>query len=217
LAARLARTNIHRAGVEEIRVSPVRALARPNPVVLSDAELMDEIIGGSADAFGELYDRYSARAFRVARSVCRDRGAAEDAVQEAFVSIFKSRTAYRSQRGTVAAWVLMVVLSRAIDVSRVHARRATRRASDDALADLSAPGDVIDQAGARIDAGRVRTALAALPEAQREAITLAYYGELTHTEIAERLGLPFGTVKGRIRLGLNKLRLDFEPAGSSEG
>ena len=63
----------------------------------------------------------------------------------------------------------------------------------------------------------MRTALAALPEAQREAITLAYYGELTHTEIAERLGLPFGTVKGRIRLGLNKLRLDFEPAGSSEG
>ncbi|MDQ6807213.1 MAG: sigma-70 family RNA polymerase sigma factor [Actinomycetota bacterium] len=177
---------------------------------------MDEVIAGSSDAFGELYDRYSARAFRIARSVCHDRGVAEDAVQEAFVSIFKNRTSYRSQRGTVAAWVLMVVLSRAIDVSRAQARHATRRASDDALAVLPAPGDVADQAGARVDAVSVRSALAALPDAQREAITLAYYGELTHTEIAERLGVPFGTVKGRIRLGMNKLRLDFDPAQSSE-
>ena len=197
-------------------MSQVRGLGRP-PTALSDAEVMEEIVAGSAGAFEELYDRYSARAFRIARSVCRDYGAAEDAVQEAFVSIFKNRAIYQSQRGTVAAWVLMVALSRAIDVSRVRARHATRRASDDALAALPEPADVMEQAGARIDATPVRIALAALPEEQREAITLAYYGELTHTEIAERLGLPFGTVKGRIRLGLNKLRLDFEPAGSSEG
>jgi len=191
-------------------VTPVLALARPNPVALSDSEVMEEIIAGSVEAFGELYDRYSARAFRVARSVCRDHGAAEDAVQEAFVTIFKSRSSYRSQRGTVAAWVMMVVLSRAIDVSRVQSRHATRRASDAALAVLHARGDVIDQAGGRIDARRVRVALAALPDAQREAIALAYYGELTHAEIAERLGVPFGTVKGRIRLGLSKLRLDLD-------
>jgi RNA polymerase sigma-70 factor (ECF subfamily) len=177
---------------------------------------MEEIVAGSAGAFEELYDRYSARAFRIARSVCRDYGAAEDAVQEAFVSIFKNRSSYQSQRGTVAAWVLMVALSRAIDVSRVRAKHATRRASDDSLAALPEPADVMEQAGARIDATRVRTALAALPEEQREAITLAYYGELTHTEIAERLGIPFGTVKGPIRLGLNKLRLDFATAGVSE-
>jgi len=185
-------------------------------MALSDAEVMEEIIAGSAGAFEELYDRYSARAFRIARSVCRDYGAAEDAVQEAFVSIFKNRANYQSQRGTVAAWVLMVALSRAIDVSRVRAKHATRRASDDSLAALPEPADVMEQAGARIDATRVRTALAALPEEQREAITLAYYGALTHTDIAERLDIPFGTVKGRIRLGLNKLRLDFAPAGVSE-
>jgi RNA polymerase sigma-70 factor (ECF subfamily) len=177
---------------------------------------MEEIVAGSSDAFEELYDRYSARAFRIARSVCRDYGAAEDAVQEAFVSIFKNRASYQSQRGTVAAWVLMVALSRAIDVSRVRATHATRRANHDTLAALLEPGDVMEQAGARIDAARVRTALAALPDEQREAITLAYYGELTHTEIAERLGIPFGTVKGRIRLGLNKLRLDFAPDGVLE-
>jgi len=185
-------------------------------MALSDAEVMEEIVAGSAGAFEELYDRYSARAFRIARSVCRDYGAAEDAVQEAFVSIFKHRSSYQSQRGTVAAWVLMVALSRAIDVSRVRARHATRRASDDALAALPEPADVMEQAGARIDATPVRIALAALPEEQREAITLAYYGELTYTEIAEHLGIPFGTVKGRIRLGLNKLRLDFATAGVSE-
>ena len=195
-------------------MSPVRALARPNPVGLSDAELMDRIAAGSTEAFGDLYDRYSARAFRVARSVCRDHGAAEDAVQDAFVSIFRSRMSYRSERGSVAAWVLMVVLSRAIDVSRVQARHSTRRASDDALAVLPAPGDVVEAADARIDAIGVRRALAALPDAQRVAVTLAYYGELTHTEIGERLGVPVGTVKGRIRLGLNKLRLDFETAES---
>jgi len=196
-------------------LSQVRGLGRP-PTALSDAEVMEEIVAGSAGAFEELYDRYSARAFRIARSVCRDYGAAEDAVQEAFVSIFKNRAIYQSQRGTVAAWVLMVALSRAIDVSRARAKHATRRASDDTFAALPEPDDVMEQAGARIDATRVRTALAALPEEQREAITLAYYGELTHTEIAERLGIPFGTVKGRIRLGLNKVRLDFARGGSAE-
>jgi len=187
-------------------VSPVRALARANPVARADSELMEEIIAGSTDALGELYDRYSARGFRVARSVCGNREAVEDAVQEAFVSIFRRRTTYRSERGTVAAWVLTVVLHRAIDLMRIEAKHATRRSNEVGLA------AVVDQASARIDASRVRTALAALPEPQREAITLAYYGELSHVEIAERLGVPFGTVKGRIRLGMDKLRLAFEPA-----
>ena len=191
-------------------MSPVRALARPNAVAPSDSELMDAIIAGSINAFDELYDRYSARAFRVARSICRDYGMAEDAVQEAFVSIFKTRGSYRSQRGTVAAWLMIVVCSRAIDVSRVQAKHSSRRAADDALSFVPAAGDVADETAARIDASRVRDALAALPDTQREAITLAYYGGLTHTEIAERLGVPFGTVKGRIRLGMDKLRLEFD-------
>jgi RNA polymerase sigma-70 factor (ECF subfamily) len=171
---------------------------------------MEHIAAGSADALGELYDRYSDRAFRVARSVCANHGAAEDAVQEAFVSIFRRGRSYRPERGTVAAWVLTVVLHRAIDVGRMEGRHSTRRAADDGLAFLPTPGDVVDQAAARIDAARIRAAVAALPDSQREAITLAYYGELTHVEIAERLDVPFGTVKGRIRLGMDKLRLAFE-------
>jgi RNA polymerase sigma-70 factor (ECF subfamily) len=175
---------------------------------------MAEIGVGSTDAFGELYDRYSARAFRVARSVCHDYGTAEDAVQDAFVSIFRTRTSYRSQRGTVGAWVMMVVLSRAIDASRVQAKHWTRRASYETAGGVPGSDDVADEAGTRIDAGRVRSALSELPEMQREAITLAYYGGLTHTEIADRLGLPFGTVKGRIRLGMHKLRRALEPPDS---
>lgn len=171
---------------------------------------MDEVVEGSTEAFGELYDRYSARAFRVARSACRDHGAAEDAVQEAFVSIFRRRAAYRAERGTVAAWLLTIVLHRAIDVTRAEARHATRRASDGALTVVHAPDDVAGEATTRVEADRVQTALSALPDAQREAITLAFYGELTHTEIAERLGVPFGTVKGRIRLGMDKLGLALE-------
>jgi RNA polymerase sigma-70 factor (ECF subfamily) len=174
---------------------------------------MEQVAAADAEAFGELYDRYSARAFRLARSVCRDDSAAEDAVQEAFVSIFRSRARYRSERGTVTAWILTTVLRRAIDISRLQAEHATRRASDDALTVLPAPGDVAGDAGTSVDARRVRTALAALPDAQREAITLAFYGELTHSEIAERLSLPHGTVKGRIRLGMDKLRLDLARPG----
>jgi RNA polymerase sigma-70 factor (ECF subfamily) len=193
-------------------VSPVRSLSRPNPVALSDAQLMEETVAGNLDAFSELYDRYSARAFRVARSVCPDAGVAEDAVQEAFIAIFRNRMTYRSQRGTVSAWVLTLVLHRAIDVSRSQTRHSSRRASDDALAFLPGTGDIAEQAGARADAVYVRAALAALPDTQREAITLAYFGGLSHAEIAERLGVPFGTVKGRIRLGMTKLRLAFEPS-----
>jgi len=196
-------------------VSPVRALTRPNPGALSDAELMDHIIGGSDVALGELYDRYCDRAFRVARSVCHDHHAAEDAVQGAFVSIFRDRMTYRSRRGTVAAWVLTVVLRRAIDIARDQGRHATRRASDEALVVLPSADNVADQAGARLDAVHVRNALAALPDTQREAITLAYYGGLTHTEIAEQLGVPVETVKGRMRLGMAKLRVAFDPAGSA--
>lgn len=120
-------------------MSPVRALARSNAVAPSDSELMDAIVAGSIDAFDELHDRYSARAFGVPRSICRDYGTAEDAVQEAFVSIFKTRGSYRSQRGTVAAWLIIVVRSRAIDVSRIQAKHSSRRAADDALSFVAGP------------------------------------------------------------------------------
>ena len=177
---------------------------------LTDAQLMVEVGVGSLDAIGELYHRYCDRAYRVALSVSRDHGRAEDAVQEAFLSIWNNRSSYRSQQGTVAAWLLTVVRHRAIDGVRHNGSYDTRRASDDQLQYLPAPDDVCETAIQRDEDDRLHASLAMLPEAQQEVITLAYYGQLSHTEIATHLGLPSGTVKGRMRLGLRKLRADIE-------
>lgn len=171
---------------------------------------MRQIESGSAHAFEELYDRYRARAYRVARSVCRDDARAEDAVQEAFASIWRGRAPYRPSRGTVAAWLSSVVRYRAIDLARRNGTHTTHRAGEEVIQSCRAPDDVAGQAVAREDADRLHALLEGLPDAQREVITLAYYGELTHTEIATALGLPTGTVKGRMRLGLGKLRAGIE-------
>jgi RNA polymerase sigma-70 factor (ECF subfamily) len=177
-----------------------------------DAALMKQIESGDANAFEALYDRYRAQADRVARSVCRDPGRAEDAVQEAFAAVWRNRAAYLPQRGTVAAWLLSVVRYRAIDVIRRDATHANHRASEDIIRSRRAPGEnMADYVVSRADADRLHTLLERLPVTQREVIALAYYGELTHIEIAAELGLPTGTVKGRMRLGLEKLRADIEP------
>jgi RNA polymerase sigma-70 factor (ECF subfamily) len=171
-----------------------------------DDLLMAQVKRGSVEAFDELYDRYGGRAYRVALSICGDQGRTEDAVQEAFLSIWNSRTAYQSERGTVAAWLLTTVRDRAIVVARRDHTHAGRRAAEYTLAAHPTPEALTDQVANRDEADRLRTLLTRLPEAQREVITLAFYGELTHTEIAATLGLPTGTVKGRMHLGLHKLR-----------
>jgi RNA polymerase sigma-70 factor, ECF subfamily len=175
-----------------------------------DDLLMSQVKGGSVDAFEKLYDRYSARAYRVARSVCHDQEQTENAVQEAFLSIWKSRTSYQSQRGTVAAWLLTAVRYRAIDVARRDQKHTGRDAAEHTLAMHPAPGALTDQVANRDAADGLRALLTSLPDTQREVITLAFYGELTHTEIATALDLPTGTVKGRMRLGLQKLRTNIE-------
>jgi RNA polymerase sigma-70 factor (ECF subfamily) len=186
-----------------------RRKRRPMIVVsdaLSDIQLMGEVSAGSVEAFGELYDRYCARAYGVALSVCRDQTRAQDAVQDGFLSVWKSRTTYRAQRGTVTAWVLTVVRHRAIDLARRNEKHDAYRANDDQLDGCSAPDDICETAIKDDDADRLHASLALLPAAQQEVISLAFYGQLSHTEIATRLGLPEGTVKGRIRLGLKKLK-----------
>lgn len=187
--------------------------AQTRELLTSDeSRLMAEVSAGNVGAFGALYDRYCNRAYGVALSICRDDVRAQDAVQEAFLSIWRSRVSYREQRGTVAAWLLTIVRHRAIDLQRQHGRDAIHRASDDQLADRPAHDDVCEQAITRDTAERLQAALALLPEAQREVITLAFYGQLTHAEIATRLELPTGTVKGRMRLGLKKLQASHEAA-----
>ena len=187
---------------------------RSRPLPLTDGELMARVSAGSVDSFVDLYDRYYERAYRVARSVCHDDGRAQEVVQDGFLSVWNSRANYRSQQGTVAAWVMTVVRYRAIDAARSNQRHASRRASDDQPITRSAGEDPCETAIKRDEAQRIQASLATLPDAQAEVITLAYYGQLSHTEIAAHLGVPRGTVKGRMRLGLQKLSADLKPAAA---
>ena len=177
-----------------------------------DTTLMGEVVAGDVGAFGVLYDRFCDRAYHVALSVCGDDGDAQDAVQEAFLSLWRTRAGYRPDRGTVAAWLLTAVRNRAVDVARRYARHTNHRAGDDRLDEHPAADDISAGVIQRDDAGRLRSQLAQLPDHQREVITLAYFGQLSHNEIAAQLKLPTGTVKGRMRLGMQKLRADSEPA-----
>jgi len=186
------------------------------PVLLDDESLLREIASGGREAFEQLYRRYHARARRVAWSVCRDHGRAEDAVQDAFIAILRSAGTYRPELGTVAAWLLSLVRHRAIDVSRANGKHASKRADEEETFVHLAPGALADQVVDRDSAAQLKALLQLLPETQREVVTLAFYGQLSHAEIAARLGLPSGTVKGRMRLGLHRLRVNIEEARISE-
>jgi RNA polymerase sigma-70 factor, ECF subfamily len=195
------------------------AVERPPPgdrAAIDDDQVMAGVKAGSVDAFGVLYDRYCDRAYRIAWSVCRDDGRAEEAVQEAFGSIWKTRATYGPQIGAVAPWVLSVVRYRAIDIARSNGRQVADRASDDVLHTIRAPDSGADEVAADAEPRDLLRLLAELPDAQREAITLAFYGHLTHSEIAAHLGLPAGTVKGRMRLGLQRLRGEMQRAVASD-
>jgi RNA polymerase sigma-70 factor, ECF subfamily len=177
-----------------------------------DSELMKLIQRGSTHAFEELYDRYAARAYRVARSACADSGRAEDAVQEAFTSIWRDASAYARERGSVAAWLLTTVRHRAIDGGRRHRSQLDRAARASLLVGRPVTGEPVEGVLAREAAARLREQLERLPDAQREVVVLAFYGQLTHSEIATHLQLPAGTIKGRMSLGLQKLREAVEEA-----
>lgn len=178
----------------------------------SDVQLMASVKAGRVESFGELYDRYCDRAYRVARATCGDADRAQDAVQEGFLSAWTGRASYRPEQGTVAAWLLTVVRHRAIDLARGHGRHACRRAGDEQLEQRPSRSDPSETVIVHDEVQRIQTSLAGLPDTQAEVITLAFYGQLSHTEIATRLGLPAGTVKGRMRLGLQKLRADLHQA-----
>jgi len=172
---------------------------------LNDEQLMAAVKAGCRVAFDVLYGRYRHRAYRVARSVCRDDGRAQEAVQDAFMSIWRTRVRYEDRR-SVAPWLLTVARNRAIDVARRNQPHAMHRAVEERLESVAAPGIIDEQVVATERAQHLLRALAQLPDAQRDVILLAFYAQLTHEEIAERLELPLGTVKGRIRLALGRLR-----------
>jgi RNA polymerase sigma-70 factor (ECF subfamily) len=174
---------------------------------LADEELMELVVDGDPRAFEAIYDRHGRAAFSLAYRMVGDRTAAEDIVQEAMLSIWRSRVRYQRDRGSVRTWVLGIVHHRGIDALRRNVVHQRRRASAEGLEEREeAPERTDAQVLQRDEARSVRAALSALPEQQGQVIQLAYFGGFTHTQIAEMLDMPIGTVKGRMRLGLEKLR-----------
>ncbi len=190
-----------------VQLPSVLAKAPVDLARLSDDALMGFAQAGNPAALELLFLRFAARAYRVAHRIVRDDTRAEDAVQDAFLCIWRGRAGYCRQRGTVDAWILGIVRNRSIDSLRRNGRHDVRRANDPIAAErLPAPGNLEDNAGERETAARLHDPLSRLPDTQREALTLAYYGELSATEIARELSIPVGTVKSRIRLALETLR-----------
>ena len=175
----------------------------------ADLELVRRVAAGERDAVDDLYQRFRRPAFALARRVLGDDVLAEDVLQDVFLGIWRDPGAFDDSRGSVASWVLTMVHHKAVDAVRREEshRRRTARAEDDLA--LSAPtrtGDVADDAEERVEAGRVRSALRSLPDPQREALTLAYYGGYTQREVAALTGTPLGTVKTRMLAGMRRLK-----------
>jgi RNA polymerase sigma-70 factor, ECF subfamily len=178
---------------------------------LADEDLMERVSAGDARAFEIIVDRHSDVAFSLAYRMCGRRGMAEDIVQESFLSLWRSGARYDRTRGSVRSWVLGVVHNRAIDLFRRDSVRTSKDVVDEgAVERLPAAESTEREAERRDEASQVRIALSGLPEDQRKVIELAYFGGFSHSQIAEMLGLPTGTVKGRMRLGLTKLRVSLQ-------
>lgn len=169
---------------------------------------MQLVADRDAHAFEVIFDRHGSAAFSLAYRMCGRRPMAEDVVQDAFLSLWRTGARYSRTRGSVRAWILGVVHNRAIDAFRRGAVKESRDVSDDGIAErMEASERTEAEVATRAEAQEVRTALGELPAEQRGVIELAYFGGFTHTQIAEMLELPPGTVKGRMRLGLAKMRL----------
>src|SRR3954454_1911227 len=174
---------------------------------LADEDLMQLVRRGDADAFGVVYDRHASSAYSVAYRMMGSRSGAEDVTQDAFLSAWRSGARYDRARGSVRTWVLGIVHHRAIDALRRATVHDRRRAGDEGIEERFEATERTDvEAARREEAGVVRGALEALPSDQCQVIELAYFGGFTHTEIAEMLDAPVGTIKGRMRLGLQKMR-----------
>ena len=177
----------------------------------TDWAWMDRLAGGDLGALDLLYEQYGAMAFSIAYRITGDRSAAEDVVQEAFVGAWRNAGRYADGRGTVRTWLLSIVHHRAIDAIRRRRPTVELPETEAGLpATLTLP-DAWREVELGLDRDAVRAAMASISAVQREAIELAYFGGLTQTEIAERTGVPLGTVKGRLRLGLQGLRAALLP------
>ncbi len=175
---------------------------------LADEELMPLIGAKDPEAFEVFYDRHGGAAYSLAYRIVGERAAAEDVTQEAFISLWRSGARFDSTRGSVRSWMLSIVRNRAIDFLRSKSGKAPKLTFDDDSILEQRPSEerTEDEAMRHETASEVRGALGQLPGDQSKVIELAYFGGFSHSEIARMLGVPLGTVKGRMRLGLEKIR-----------
>jgi RNA polymerase sigma-70 factor (ECF subfamily) len=170
---------------------------------LSDEAVVALVARSDDVALGELYDRLGRVAYALALRVLRDEHLAEDAVQEAFLAVWRGAARFVPERAGARTWVLTLVHRRAVDLVRREQRRRADRLPE---TELGGDRSTEDIAWERLDRERVQSALRRLPDPQREAIELAYFGGFTQSELAERLGQPLGTIKSRVFVGLANLR-----------
>ena len=187
--------------------SQIQADTRAGKVqAAADAGIVARLAAGDMDAAAEIYDRYAGQVLALARRILRNDGDAEEVVQDVFAQAWRTARAFEASRGNVVSWLLMMTRSRAID--RLRARQSRPDTTAEPYADsLQAPGmTASEQVLSNEQADRIRQALVALPDLQRQALELAYYDGLTQSEIAARLTEPLGTVKTRMRTALMTLR-----------
>ncbi len=171
---------------------------------------MGLVESGDARAFAALYDRHSRASYSLAYRMMGDKQAAEDLVQDALLKVWRSAGSYRAERGSVRTWVLSIVHNRAIDQLRSLASRRRMHEKVEAQAPRSQPSEAFSESWRNSQREQVRAAMRTLPPEQLKILELAYFSGYTHVEIAQMLNLPLGTVKGRMRLGLKKMRAFFD-------
>jgi RNA polymerase sigma-70 factor (ECF subfamily) len=181
--------------------------------LLADEDLISLVGDGDAQAFALLYDRHSRAAYSLAYRMMSGRQAAEDLAQDAFLKVWRATTSYWAERGSVRTWILSIVHNQGIDQLRSQATRRRTQDKVEASALKYEPSEAFSETWRNSQRDQAREALNSLPQEQLKILELAYFSGYTHVEIAELQDLPLGTVKGRMRLGLKKLRDHFEARG----
>ena len=174
--------------------------------LLADEDLISLVEGGDAEAFAVLYDRHGRPAYSLAYRMMGEKQAAEELAQNAFIKVWRGAGSYRAERASVRTWILSIVHNRGIDQLRSHASRRRTQEKIEASAASSQPSEAFAETWRNTQSEQVREALNTLPKEQLKILELAYFSGYTHVEIAEQLDLPLGTVKGRMRVGLKKIR-----------
>jgi RNA polymerase sigma-70 factor, ECF subfamily len=179
-------------------------------VTITDEQVLELLVQGSPEGIEMLFDRYGRLAYSLALRILGDAGAAEETVQDAFMSIWRRSSTYRAERGSLRTWVCSIVHNRAIDGLRGRSGRARQDLPIEAASPQQELSDTWDAVAAELERQDIRRLLDQLPAEQRQTIELAYYSGYSQTEISALLRVPLGTVKGRTRMALGKLRSALE-------